>query len=124
MLINLSHHPSSKWSEEQLQAVYEQFGRVVDLPFPVISPDNDEPYVDGLANEYFDKIESMAANCRLKPAIHLMGEMTFTFNLLSKLIKAGYECFASTTKREVLEKPDGIIESVFKFVKFRKYIMA
>ncbi len=124
MLINLSNHPSSKWSAEQRRAVNEQFGSAIDLPFPVISPDSDEVYVNGLANEYFDKIESITTKYGSKPTIHLMGEMTFTFNLLGKLIKAGYECVASTTRREVLERPDGITESVFSFVRFRKYTIA
>jgi hypothetical protein len=123
MLINLSNHPSEKWSDLQLRAASEQFCKVVDLPFPDISPDGDELYIEEIANDYFDKIESLSSKYGCKPTIHLMGEMNFTCNLLVKLINAGYECVASTTRRETIERADGIRESTFRFVRFRKYMI-
>jgi hypothetical protein len=43
-----------------------------------------------------------------KPAaVHLMGEMTFTFALVRKLQAAGIRCVASTTARDVVEEGGG-----------------
>ena len=119
MLINLSNHPSANWSAEQKQAAEQQFGKIVDLPFPTVDPDGDEEYIETLANEYCGKVLECAKIQSI--TVHLMGEMTFTFALLQKLIFHGIPCVASTTRRETVEYPDGRKESFFKFVKFRCY---
>ncbi len=41
MLINLSNHPLSNWSEKQRQAAEQQFGQIVNLPFPTVPTDAD-----------------------------------------------------------------------------------
>ena len=118
MFINLSNHPSSKWSEEQTEAAL-QFGDIVDLPFPQVDPNGDETYIARLANEYCQKVTNLAA---CKPvAVHLMGEMTLTF-ALAKLLKAiGVPCMAATTERVVVENEPGVKTAIFRFVRFRKY---
>jgi len=119
MLINLSNHPSVNWSEEQYKTAVEQFGCVVDLPFPVVDPDGDESYIEALADEYESKVLEMAADEPI--TVHLMGEMTLTFALILRLQAQGITCVASTTRRVTSEFPDGRKESLFQFVKFRKY---
>jgi len=47
--------------------------------------------------------------------------MTFTFSLVKRLLGNDIVCIASTTKRNVIER-DGKKISIFKFVKFRKYV--
>ena len=42
MFVNLSNHPSSNWTPEQISAAG---GNVVDLPFPQVLPDGDEAYI-------------------------------------------------------------------------------
>ncbi|MDR1170431.1 MAG: CRISPR-associated protein [Prevotellaceae bacterium] len=118
MLINLSNHLSGKWSPEQLQAA-AQFGKIVDLPFPNVSPDGDDAYIQALSNEYISKIEQAAGNNRA--AVHVMGEMTFTFVIVSALIRKGFTCIASTTERTVREE-NGEKITKFEFKQFRKYI--
>jgi len=49
-----------------------------------------------------------------------MGELTFTYVLLNKLREKGIQAIASTTKRNVIETPEGKI-SKFSFVRFRDY---
>ena len=49
-----------------------------------------------------------------------MGELTFTFALVSKLKALGIPAIASTTERNSVEET-GVKSSVFEFVKFRSY---
>lgn len=116
MLLNLSNHPYSKWDEAQKQAVMQLYGEIVDMPFPNIDPDGNELYIESLAEVY--KVEIMAMP-EIK-AVHIMGELTFTFALVNKLIDVGLKCVASTTER-VSTEHNGVKTSIFKFKKFREY---
>lgn len=118
MLINISNHPSSKWSKQQLDAANE-YGGVVDLQFPHVAASEDEEYIASLTNEYVQKITRLYEN-RIS-AIHIMGEMTFSFALIQKLKAQGFECIASTSARCVNEMANGKKEVKFEFVRFRKY---
>lgn len=118
MFINLSNHPSSKWSEAQTEAA-NRYGDIVDLPFPQVHPDGDEAYIANLVDEYVPKVLAMGNPVELM--VHVMGEMTFTFAIVSKLMAAGATCVASTTERITCQHPDGRKESVFRFVRFRQY---
>ncbi len=116
MLLNLSNHPTSSWTEAQMAEARRLFGEVIDMPFPAVPPDADEQALEALVEEYFDKILDK------KPAaVHLMGEMTFTCRLVQKLKEAGITCLASTTERLVREEADGRKVSEFRFRRFRKY---
>jgi hypothetical protein len=55
-----------------------------------------------------------------KNAVHIMGEMTFTFRLITVLKKAGIFCIAATTKRNVVQEGNAKI-SYFEFIQFREY---
>ena len=114
-LLNLSNHPVSTWTKEQLEAAQYAFGEVVDLAFPNIPPDMDEAGLNRLVEEYYDKIKEMGP-----AAVHIMGEMTFTCRMVEKLKAAGINCVASTTLRKAEEK-DGKKLVEFHFVRFRKY---
>lgn len=113
MLLNLSNHPSASWSPAQLAAAG---GNVVDLAFPQVAPDGDEAYIQQLANDYYNKINAMS-NIE---AVHIMGEMTFCYKLITKLKAHNIRCLASTTKRETVEE-NGVKISKFNFVRFREY---
>lgn len=119
MFINLSNHHSSRWSAEQTEAA-RVFGEIIDMPFPIVNPDGDEDYITALADEYCRKIKEKAAGQSVM--VHLMGEMTLTFALVKRLQVEGIACVAATTERIITELPDGRKESVFRFVRFRKYI--
>lgn len=118
MLINLSNHPSAKWAEEQLRAGHE-FGEIADLPFPTVDPNGDEKYIQGLAEEYSRRILDLANGHQT--TVHLMGEMTLTFAIASRLMEKGIRCVAATTERIVTESPGGAKTTFFKFVRFRYY---
>lgn len=117
MFINLTNHPSENWSEEQLTAA-RQYGEVVDLSFPIIEPTFTKDDILLLVKECADAIMVMKDG---DTVVHVMGEMTFTHNLVNALKEAGIVCVASTTERLVNMTPDGKKLSEFKFVQFREY---
>ncbi|MDG1432387.1 MAG: CRISPR-associated protein [Saprospiraceae bacterium] len=115
MLLNISNHPSSRWTDQQKKTAEQQFETIEDLAFPNISPEATAGDVQILAGEFIKKI-----NKRSPKAVHLMGEMTFTYALVSKLKKAGIKCIASTTNR-IVEEKDGKKIVQFQFVQYREY---
>lgn len=119
MLINLSNHPLATWPKEQLEAAHI-YGTMLDLPFPLIDSALDESAISDLANEYLFKIESISEG-QIHTVIHIVGEMTFVFSLVTKLKARGYRCLASTTSRNVEILPDGRKISKFEFCRFREY---
>jgi len=119
MLINLSNHPSAAWPEAQRAAAREQFGEIEDWAFPNISPHATAEEVAQLAEGYFRRIAQTTPRPR---AVHLMGEMNFTFALVRRLLEAGYRVVASTTERDVVEH-EGVKTSRFRFVQFRDYLL-
>ncbi len=118
MFINLSNHPSSKWTEAQTNAA-KMYGEIVDLPFPSVDPAGTTDYIDNMANEYVQKVKEMADGN--PTVVHVMGEMTLIFSIINKLHKEGIECVCSTTERIVEELENGEKKVVFNFVKFREY---
>lgn len=120
MLINLTNHPSSRWSEKQKAAAEEEFGEIVDMPFPEIREEGCEWYVSDLADQYLRKILNMPDASPF--VVHLMGEQTFSYALLRRLRDRGITCVASTTKRIVKEEEPGRkTEVIFQFERFRRY---
>jgi CRISPR-associated DxTHG motif protein len=116
LLLNLSNHPSGSWQLEQLSAADLHFGDVVDMDFPNILPDADDAYLEKTVETYLKKIEAINPS-----AIHLMGELTFTYRLVNCLKQLGYRCVASTTSRIVELDNSGNKTSRFGFVRFRDY---
>ena len=118
IFLNLSNHPSTNWSEEQLTAARE-YGEIKDIPFPYIEENLDEEGIDLLTDDYLEKIRELSGG---EPCtIHIMGEMTFTHTLVNKLKAEGYTCVASTSWRDVEIMPDGSKQVKFHFCRFRKY---
>ena len=119
MFINLTNHPSSGWSEEQLKAAHQYCDHIMDMKFPDIKPEYSTEKVRKFADVMVDIITT---TCKSeKPVVHIMGEMTYTYHVVSLLKEQGITCVASTTERLVKMMPDGKKISEFKFVQFRKY---
>lgn len=125
MFINFTNHPSASWSIEQLTAA-QQFGELIDLPFPTVEPEASEEEIQQMAEEQCKKIKTLADTTKSNKeseqfVVHIMGEMTLTYAIVCRMKKEGIICVASTTRREVSTLPDGSKVSTFRFVKFRKY---
>lgn len=118
MLINLTNHPSSTWSKEQIQAA-EKYGGVTDWPFPPVAPEWDEKQIESLAQTTASEILQRFPQQDL--TIHLMGEFTLTMSLLRIFQRKNIPCVASTTERQVKERGEGQREVFFRFVRFRTY---
>ena len=122
VLVNLSNHPSPRWSAAQAQAAAEMFGEVRDLPFPAIDPRDEPDIIAALAKTYVEKTRGLLPS-RPTPrdAVHVMGEMTFVFQFVRVALLAGCRCVASTTERVAIDHPGGAKTSEFRFVRFRDY---
>ena len=116
MFINLSNHPSKGWDEDQLAAA-RQYGKIVDIHFPNIEPSFTSSMVNSLADITVETITAFGKGI----TVHIMGEMTFTYALVSRLKALGITCLASTTERNTAIMPDGKKVSEFKFIQFREY---
>ena len=118
MLLNLSNHPSTNWSTEQMSLAHQQFGEVVDMPYPKIEPLLDTEGVIVLAKAY---CETILHKNKTHLTVHLMGEMSFCFALTKMLQQKGILVVCSTTDRTVLEEKDGKKTMLFRFQQFRPY---
>lgn len=118
MLVNFSNHPSRYWDNRQMAAT-RCYGDVVDIPFPVVAPDADSQQLQALAQDSVQKILSMDKANSI--TVHIMGEMTFTFAVVTRLKELGIRCVASTTERKTTYNDDGTKLSEFSFVRFREY---
>lgn len=121
MLINLSNHPSNQWSDKQFKSATKKFKSVYDLPFPHISPKANSKQVIGKARKYYEKVLKIIKSSKDKSnAVHLMGELTFVYQLTQMLKKKNIKVIASTTDR-IVEEKDGKKIVIFNFVRFREY---
>lgn len=116
MFINLSNHPSENWSKEQFEAA-RSYGEVLDMSFPNIEPSFTSSEIGNLADDVVNAISAYGSDV----TVHIMGEMTFTYAVVSRLKARGVICVASTTERNIVMMPDGRKVSEFKFVQFREY---
>ena len=125
MLINFTNHPSDKWSEKQLNTAKEIYGTILDYKFPEVPPEADEKEIKRMAEKYFTMIAAAFDSCANEPypqAVHIQGEFTLVYRLVSLLRSSGITCVASTTQRIVEEHPDGSRIYNFEFVRFREYV--
>ncbi len=122
MLFNFTNHPWLQWPEEQKKVALSHWGGVQDVPFPSVDPLLDAAGLADLAQQWVDHLQTLV---REQPtgchAVHIMGEHTLCFAVVT-LLKAGQVvCVASTTGRNTIElEPDEKI-SRFGFVRFRPY---
>jgi len=125
LFINLSNHPSSGWTPEQMNAALEMVDNapVIDMQFPLIDPEMNTKEVQKLAKNVFIKICKLINEYDADQVIlHVMGEMCFTYKIVEFSKQSNsIICVASTTKRVVSEDANRSKVSKFEFVQFRKY---
>ncbi|MCF8229532.1 MAG: CRISPR-associated protein [Bacteroidales bacterium] len=120
MLLNLSNHPYQYWPEIQLQAAKLAYGKIVDMNFPPINPHADKNEISLLAEQYAKKCLALLKDEKIK-AVHIMGEMTFCFKVVSLLQQQNITCLASTSNRSATFITNNEKHAKFDFVRFREY---
>ena len=122
MLLNLSNHPSTRWSDKQKQTAIENYGTIQDMPFPNVPPAATSDEIKILANDYIKQIRQLAkAEINQPFAVHIMGEMTLIFRIITLLKRSKIVCVASTSERNAIENADGTKTIQFSFSQFRTY---
>ena len=120
MLLNCTNHPCEMWNEPLMDAAKKQYGEIVDLPFPFVSPGWSIHDLREEVEDYAARIEAFQAD-----AVLAAGEFTFLFMLVDKLLADGVNVICSCSRRNTVEvkNPDGSNEkkSVFFFEGFRPY---
>ena len=119
VFVNCSNHPSSKWSAAQRTAA-ENYGKIVDIPFPAVACDLTDAQLENLAERTVAEILAQ------KPAaVMCMGEFVVCFRIVQKLKAKGIKVLASCSERRAIEhvEKDGTVhkEAVFIFQGFREY---
>ncbi len=125
VLINHSNHPSIKWDDRQR----EDWDKIIDIPFPTVSPCADTDEVYALAKEHCEKILwEIAEHEGCDVYVYVAGEYTYCY-ILHDLLKEylpSLKLAIPTTARMVMErtKEDGTTEkvSVFEFVRWRTIV--
>lgn len=123
MLINISNHPSAKWQPHQKNMAENSYGKIFDISFPDVPAEADSLYILSIAREYSQKIIALVdeySNESKPNAVHIQGEFTLTYRIVSLLKKSGVKCIASTSKRDISEE-NGKKVIHFNFVQFREY---
>ncbi len=116
--INISNHPSSQWTDEQILAASE-YGQIIDIPFPQITPGITSQEMDMLVDNTINTIQSLHP-----AAILVQGEYIFTYRLVRNLKLRNFHVYAAQSVRDVVEihKPDGTYKDVhFHFSGFMEY---
>lgn len=92
---------------------------IVDLPFPNVDPKAGPDEIDRMASEQVARLQ--AAGLKSGDIVHVMGELTLTYQIVRRLKSLGVTCVAATTERIVTTQPDGKKLSEFHFIQFRPY---
>lgn len=132
--VNLSNHPSAKWSQAQLAAA-QAHGLVRDIQFPNVPPQASESDIATLARGLIAQMREIVGRDDLRGlTAHIMGETSLVCELVLQLNVLRNDTLfrdgrglrpltvvCSTTERRVVEV-DGVKTSVFEFVRFRTIV--
>ena len=128
MLINLSNHPSEKWTADQIKAASKLYGEVRDLPFPAVPTMAGPEDVAAMADEYVAKAFAMRDECADDShafAVMVQGEFTLTYAIVKRFKEAGVTVVSAVSDRVVSEQVvDGEVRktTIFRFAGFREYV--
>lgn len=119
IFLNYTNHCSDLWSKEQLKAANE-YGTIVDMPFPAVDPEYGEEQISELAAAEADKIIAIKPN-----AVLSQGEMSLAHSVINILKAADITVLCATANRITeteIEADGSVLKKVcFRFVRFRKY---
>jgi hypothetical protein len=116
MFVNISNHPSSKWSTAQRSAAEQLGGAIIDIPFPNIPATATRQEIAKLAKAMFaDLVERYPT-----PGYAMVaGGGTLCSLLILALSILGWEVVFACSERNTVENDDGSKTVRFDFVQFR-----
>lgn len=125
MFINVSNHPSDKWSVEQKREA-EKYGEIIDVTFPQISAENTSEELNSLVDDFIrNNLAMKTKSVDIKDlVIMVQGEFVFTFRLVTMLKKLGIKAVSARSERNVKEiNENGVTKKIseFKFAGFMEY---
>jgi len=115
VFLNLTNHPSSRWSDAQRTAAEQLATPVVDRRFPAVPADWDLGQVQRLALETVADLPHGITHALVS------GEYTLTVSLVGLLQAHGVRCLAACAERDVVQIDAERKEQRFRFVRFRGY---
>ena len=113
-LLNISAFPSTDWSKAQQTIALNTYGAITDWDFPEIAPTLDVIALESLVNDYYQKIKALQPS-----AVHLIGELSFTFKLVEMLKAINIPCICSIWNGRNTNDLNDTAAS--EFVQFRRY---
>ncbi|MBP5595685.1 MAG: hypothetical protein J6Y02_09910 [Pseudobutyrivibrio sp.] len=129
--INCTNHPSTSWSQAQIDAAHDLGDEIIDIDFPNVPPTATYEEVEDLVKELRKKIFEAAGED--EAVVLLQGETT-VLSILAET--SGYnrsydlnvnyvagrhlQCVTACSERRCCENPDGTRTYKFEFVQFRK----
>jgi hypothetical protein len=114
--LNISNHPSDKWTPEQVEAAKSLGGLPSDVKFPHVDPQWSTEEVQNVAKKLVMSLDLVEVAGAM-----VAGEPLMTLCIVRNLQAIGVRCFSATTERSVVEGKDGVKTSKFNFVRFREW---
>lgn len=122
MFINLSNHPSSKWSSAQLESAFAltSDNHVMDIPFPAVPSTATTEDIITIADGLHHKVMANSPE-----AIMVAGEFSLAYVMIELCLRAGIKVVAACSERRTNEvvNEDGTTTktTVFEFIQFREF---
>ena len=122
MFINLSNHPSSKWSASQLESAFAltSDNHVMDIPFPAVPATATTSDILAIADGLHHTVMTNRPE-----AIMVAGEFTLAYTMIELCLRAGIKVVAACSDRRTKEtvNEDGTVTKTvnFEFVQFREF---
>ena len=117
MLLNITNHPSNKWSEEQMNGALNLALDVVDIPFPNVDPKLSTEEVYKMADNLVQDIEKKYGINNI--CCLVQGDFTLTVALIFCLNYHEIPVYAATSERNTINNEDGSKTFIFNFNQFR-----
>lgn len=117
--VNFSNHSLNSWGEQQKQEA-QKWGRIIDVPFPAVNPEDTNQEIIELAQNCVKKILEYHPT-----AVMCQGEFTLSYHVIRLLKERNVTVVSACSERKVVDEKNesGVVykKSVFKFVQFREY---
>ncbi len=122
MFVNVSNHPSSRWSDDQREAALALGGEIRDFPFPNVPADASSADVLQMARDLVEDL-FYEINAGQGDVVMVQGEFSLTFATVERLRSYGISCVVACSERELVEtiaNGETTKTSVFRFRQFRE----